>query len=126
MRKPESRYVLKAYSLKEIRSALEYELLRIRDLDVQATDKAMARTHLINAVFLWYLGQPEAERDIIVRAGIEEFQKRIESSVPLMLVLPDGGNINPNPTRGRGLGGVSVKAQKRQAKSKNITTADNH
>lgn len=128
MRKPEGKYVLKAYSLKEIRSAFERELLRVRDTDVQATEQVMARAHLVNAVFLWYLGQPESVRDAIVLAGTEDLRKRIESDDPLPLVLPGDAPAPPEATRGRGLGGVTLpgKSQKRKAQRADLPATNNN
>lgn len=126
MRKPDGKYKLAGYSLKEIRGVFERELQRVRELDVQATDQAMARAHLVNAVFLWYFGQPEVDRDRIVRAGTEEFRKLLDLDDPVPLVLPDGVSVAPEPTRGRGLGGVTVETEQREPKRLNARKVNDH
>jgi hypothetical protein len=91
MRAIEGKFKLVGYSLKEIRAAFEHELIRVRGLDIElVTDEAMTRADLINAVFLWYMAQPAGQREVIVRAGSEDFRRRRGSDEPLPLLLPGG------------------------------------
>jgi hypothetical protein len=125
MRKPHHDYKLCANSLKEIRRALDDEVLRFRHLEIEATGAAMSMVDLINSVWLWYCQQPEVDRDTIVTVGGEDYWKRLNSDQPLPLVLPDGVAGAPKPSEALGIGGAGgMKPNRRKPKSANLPPLD--
>jgi hypothetical protein len=127
MRKPEGNHKLCAHSLKEVRRSLDEEVLRFRHLEVEVIDNAMSITDIINSVWLWYCQQPETDRDTIVTVGGADYRERLNSDQPLPLILPDGGAVGPEPTRGKGLGAAGgMKPKKRKPDSADLAALDEH
>jgi hypothetical protein len=102
-------YRLRGESLQEIQSAARREVDRLRDNNVRANKKVMAQKEVVNAIFLWYCTQPTVKRDEILRIGIADLVRRLESEDPLPLILPDGAPVSAQSEIPTGLTGVGVE-----------------
>ena len=83
------------WSVSEIHDAFEHELTRVRR-KVKVTDETLARAHLLNAMVLYVLTKPIAERNRIIEDGAQRYARHLESDVELA-VFPVEDVVNDGP-----------------------------
>jgi hypothetical protein len=67
-------------SLPTIRDEIGHETIRTVRMMEGLGKRRYAPAHLVNTILCWYLAQPETMRNEIVRAGIGEYQRRLDAA----------------------------------------------
>ena len=126
MRPPQERYRIGGESIREIVRELRAETNRLRDLDIQATKRALEQAHVVNAILLYFLGKDPIERERIARAAVARYRQHLDSEAPLpiepiILELLEGTTGRSAPK-----GGVAATTgkigQQRKPKRKNSSS----
>ena len=125
MRTPDVRLRIGGESIREIVRGLRDETSRLRDLEIQATNRALEPSHVLNAVVLWYLGFDADTREVIARAAVRRYREHLESDEPIQIrSIPIDVAVGSERSAPIGLGAVSTGkvGQKRKAQGKNHST----
>jgi len=119
MRRPSEKTCIGGESLSEIKRTLVNEVYRLRELNLQVTDRALEQSHLVSAYVIWILGAPEDVRTAIAREALPLYRSHLESTGPKPILERPDLFVAEIQHHAKPLGGVTIKRKRRQSQGSN-------